>query len=165
MFWILLIVLFNLCWWLFELILFVVFLFLLPFAVEVTKVSNVSFIVYFYAHLFCVIFYRSSSMRLLRSLLWDEEEGGWVWGEGGGVLFSDCCILEVFWLYWWWMGNSSVIGERMSVCWGTSVICWHVIIVELSWNCYLALAYTICFWCGVNSGGLLSWYVLRVVWI
>ena len=112
---------------------------------------------------FGVVVYRSSSMEVLGLVLWGKDLGGWVWCEGGGVILSDWCMREVVWLYWWWMGEFVNDCWEDDYCWGTCVICWYVGLVELSWNCWLALAYAICCWYGVKSGGLLSWFVLRVV--
>ena len=67
------------------------------------------------AHLFCVIICRSLSMGLLGLLLWGEEGGSWVWGEGGGVILRECYMWEVFWLVDDEWGSSLNIGEGTSV--------------------------------------------------
>ena len=116
---------------------------------------------------FSIILYRSSSMELLGLglVLWGEDGGGWVWGEGAWVLLSNCCMLEVFWLCWWLMRKFVNDCWRDECCWSTCVICWYVGLAELSWNCWLALAYVICCWRRVESGQILSWCLLRVVWL
>ena len=104
-------------------------------------------------------------MGLLGVLLWGEEKGSCVLGEGGGVVWRDCYIIEEFWLCWWWMGEVVDDWWGLNYCWGTWSIWLYVGIVDLIWNCWVALAYTICCCYGVISGGLWSWGKLKVFWL
>ena len=117
----------------------------------------------FHCILVAHIYFVWPSMELLKLVMWGEKWGDWVRYEGGGVILSNCCIWEVFWLCWWWMKEFISDWWGGECCWDTCIICWYVGLVELSWSCWLALAYATCCWCGVKKWALLSWCVLRVV--